>query len=90
MLSRFIIEVLPRSLRPLLLGRSNLLDILPIKGNGRVVAPQFDGNHAVLADPRNGSGKQDTRALGDLRHFQPLANTNNLARIAQEASHVLA
>lgn len=64
--SRFIIEVLPRSLRPLLLGRSDFLDVIDEKRNGRGNTAKPYGDHAVLANSRDGSGEKNATAFFNL------------------------
>lgn len=75
----FIIEISRPSLRLLLLCRSDFLDVIDIKRNGRGNTAKPYGDHAVLADPRDGAREKNAGAFFNLSH------TEYLARAAQGA-----
>lgn len=60
---RLIIELGRPSLRLLLLCRSNVLDVIDIKRDRRGNTAKPDGDHAVLAYSRHGSGKKHARTF---------------------------
>lgn len=76
---RVVIELGRPSLRLLLLCRSNLLDVIDIKRDGRGNTAKPYGDHAVFADPRDGAREQNAGAFFNLSH------QSYLARAAQEA-----
>lgn len=77
---RVVIELGRPSLRLLLLCRSNFLDVIDIKRDRRGNTAKPDGDHAVLADPRDGSGKQNAGAFFNLSHNEYLARSRREAR----------
>lgn len=63
---RVVIELGRPSLRLLLLCRSNFLDVINIKRDRRGNTAKPDGNHAVLANSRDGACEQDAGAFCNL------------------------
>lgn len=76
---RLVIEISRPSLRLLLLCRSDFLDVIDIKRNGRGNTAKPYGDHAVLADAGDGACKQNAGAFFEFSHNE------YLARAAQEA-----
>jgi hypothetical protein len=76
---RVVIELGRPSLRLLLLCRSNFLDVIDIKRDRRGNTAKPDGDHAVLANSRDGACEKHAGAFFNLSH------TEYLARNAREA-----
>lgn len=76
---RLIIEISRPSLRLLLLCRSDFLDLIEEKRDGRGNTAKPYGDHAVVAYSRDGSGEKNATAFFNLSHNE------YLARAAQEA-----
>lgn len=78
---RLIIEVSRPSLRLLLLCRSDFLDVIDIKRNGRGNPAKPYGDHAVVADPRDGAREQNATAFFNFpRHSNYMGRQGARAR----------
>lgn len=78
---RVVIELGRPSLRLLLLCRSDFLDVIDIKRNGRGNTAKPYGDHAVFADPRDGAREKNAGAFFDFSsHSDYLARSRREAR----------
>lgn len=63
---RLVIEISRPSLRLLLLCRSDFLDVIDEKRNGRSNTAKPYGDHAVLADPRDSAREKNAATFFNL------------------------